>query len=699
MTATESLLNSYRVGKLPLFLIGTFDSGVTVWSQQVRALNLAFALVESEFVSCDQHPDRQKNIAVVGGGFAGLTLAAALIEKQVNAKITIYEQRDTLMPLQQGSDSRWLHPHIYDWPADGSEAGAAMLPVLNWTAARASDVVVQILSEWNRIALKTSQLQLFCNARHLQVDTGDENCLRIEWVGEPRATDGMTDGAQRAVGSSEQFHAVVLAIGFGLEKLSTSPYWRNETFSQPSLDQPRKLYLVAGQGDGAMIDLLRLRISQYRQDRILEELFLNKRSLSTEVKRIHKQEPRARLFDELEKLDTVDHPCHAEFTAVVTDMGRRLRRDTDAILRLRVRKFSDLFEPDRRISFQNRLLVYLLYKCGGFVPSSVPEQTLQKDHAIPDSQFIRRFGPAPEKLLKDTLSDSLFQAVVPSPGVKPIDLLQSDEIRWLGGYFGYPGPTKDRDKLPDALRREWRKEYLPGPTSLLGAALSSSIVGTLRHLHQRAGRLRVTLHRTMTVGEEEFLQQTCDYAGDDITHDQESTAARTFQNDTATIGLAYRCRAIVRSKAGIDPEILKKAMNEIRLPYNSRAMVDGVSFVLAIPLLEPEKNYSLKSPVAGIIYIDSTEPNFFVDDDKLANLVIIAKQFLNDLERHSSFDRVRNQLLSRVVNEEQPVEDIPDLVRDAIELVENIPAPRTSGPFQFNYDYSDFTPAQIEISS
>jgi hypothetical protein len=72
MTTTGSLINSYRVGKLPLFLIGTFDTGVTVWSQQVRALNLAYALVESEFVRCDEHPDHQKSIAIVGGGFAGL---------------------------------------------------------------------------------------------------------------------------------------------------------------------------------------------------------------------------------------------------------------------------------------------------------------------------------------------------------------------------------------------------------------------------------------------------------------------------------------------------------------------------------------------------------------------------------------------------------------------------------------------------
>ena len=131
------------MGAWPLFLVCAFDRGVTVWSQQVRALNLAFALVKSGKIDCLSDRTPRKQVAIIGGGFAGLTLAAGLIKKGVNAELTIFEQCDTLMPLQQGSDSRWLHPHIYDWPREGSEAGVAMLPVLNWTAARASDVVVQ----------------------------------------------------------------------------------------------------------------------------------------------------------------------------------------------------------------------------------------------------------------------------------------------------------------------------------------------------------------------------------------------------------------------------------------------------------------------------------------------------------------------------------------------------------------------------
>src|ERR1700742_1387569 len=134
------MLERFQVRGRPLYVVGTFDTGVTVLSQQYRALNLGWGLVSSGQVPEGRSECAVKSIAIVGGGFAGLTVAAGLIKKEVKAKITLFERHDTLLPLQQGSDSRWLHPHIYDWPVEGSESFSAALPVLNWTAARASDV-------------------------------------------------------------------------------------------------------------------------------------------------------------------------------------------------------------------------------------------------------------------------------------------------------------------------------------------------------------------------------------------------------------------------------------------------------------------------------------------------------------------------------------------------------------------------------
>ena len=146
--SSEDVLASYQVPGSPLYIVGTFENGVTVYGQQVRALNLVWALINTAKIGCRTTTTTELSkarIAIVGAGFAGLSVVAGLIKKRVDAQITIFEERDTLLPLQHGSDSRWLHPRIYDWPSDQSKSAVAMLPVLNWTAARASDVVVQVL--------------------------------------------------------------------------------------------------------------------------------------------------------------------------------------------------------------------------------------------------------------------------------------------------------------------------------------------------------------------------------------------------------------------------------------------------------------------------------------------------------------------------------------------------------------------------
>ena len=415
----EDLLLKFAVPARPLYLVGIFEHGVTVYSQQIRAFNLIWALVQRSILDCKPNaaaPDRVKRkratIAIVGGGFAGLTAAAALIKKGADADITIFEQRDTLLPLQHGSDTRWLHPRIYNWPADGSESAVADLPILNWTAARASDVAAQILLEWREIAKPAQdRLTVYCNVHHVQVhERGThEQGLTIEWVGDKRLYDGGTTATYASVGATQVFDHVIVAVGYGLEKDSALSYWRNDTLGQPSLAEPHRTYLVSGQGDGAMIEVLRLRISQYRQDRILEELIVQRPGLHKAVKALQEKfpEPKTGMFDAFEALN--DEP---EFQAARNDLERRLRRDTEVILHLKKRMLAALFEdPTLKIAFQNRLLIYLLYKCGGFVPTCTEIPALMEMRGIPDTNVIQRHGTEVDKNLESLLSDLLMREV------------------------------------------------------------------------------------------------------------------------------------------------------------------------------------------------------------------------------------------------------------------------------------------------
>jgi hypothetical protein len=708
--ATETL-KAYKVDGTALYLVGTFDTGVTVFSQQTRALNLAWAAVESELVpTTPMEPSDtitpQCKIAIVGAGFAGLSVAAGLISKGSVADITIFEQRDTLLPLQQGSDSRWLHPRIYDWPREGSQASVAMLPVLNWTAARASDVVVQVLSEWKK-TLRGSDINptLYCNTRHLQIhECGDGTSrVKLEWVGEKRtAIDGTTeqDSSQSNVGRSDTFDLVILAIGFGVERDGALSYWRNETMGQPSLDQPRRTFLVSGQGDGAMIDVLRLRISQYRQDRILEELFNDKKSLLSLIQRLHTKytddEHRKGLFADFEALER-NEDTNTEFEGVIKQLSRRLRRDTDVILHLQVRNLSQLLDPPTsRISFQNKILIFFLYKCGGFVPSTLDEEKLIKQHAVHKGNIVRRHGTYRDDQLSAILSDHLYRAIKTRRGdAKPDPFSQPDRARWPGGYFDFRGKSQDSFLIEDNQRAHWRKEYLPGPTELMATAFCATLAGLICSRHTEPGRLRVTLHRAISFGDEELLQQACDYQGTDTARGAKTSAARTFPANNGTIGIAYRSRKIVRSVSKIAPTQLSEAMDSLQLNEASRKMSSSVKFVLAIPLLEPGNSLSNAPSVTGVIYIDSEAENFFIANEELGSIVNMATELLNALTRanRKPFDRIRNIETSSTNKQSKPIDSLPQETRDTLELVTEISPPQTNELLNLNFDYSDFSPA------
>ena len=209
-TSSNKCFRTFQIAD-GLYVLGAYERGVTVYSQQIRALNLGWAMIER--LSKKQLED----IAIVGGGFSGLTLACALISKGV-PKVTIFEKRPVLCPLQEGSDTRWLHPRVTDWPADESDLPNASLPLLNWTAGRASDVVAQILSHWTEFKkthnsrardgrAELPRIREEISTRYLKVEPD----LRITWV-----AGGSSDNTgDRATGQTKTFSSIVLAVGFG----------------------------------------------------------------------------------------------------------------------------------------------------------------------------------------------------------------------------------------------------------------------------------------------------------------------------------------------------------------------------------------------------------------------------------------------------------------------------------------------------
>jgi hypothetical protein len=377
-----------------LYIVGSLERGLTVYNQQLRAHNLVWALWELH-----KHNEGEsiRRVAIVGGGIAGLTTAACFVSLFKNASITLFEQLWDLCPLQQGSDNRWLHPRIYEWPDPGSRAPGASLPVLNWSEGRASDVARMIVSEFGKFVdafdEEGKRLRVLLGLRHFQINAAQK---RIDWIANRTTRRGAFFHIAEAAGDSEIYDIVVLSAGFGLENQSqeypTNSYWRNEQLGQPLLDGSRQDFVVSGFGDGALIDLCRLTIERYRQDTILYELFPNNLE-EVEEKLTAAWNNWGRGRNAFEFFNDFEEPDILENARV--ELSRRIRKDTRVSLHIRgknqdVKRFADIFGPYS--SFLNRMMTFLLFKCGAFSFSMEELEFVVRRHATPHANVLCRYG-------------------------------------------------------------------------------------------------------------------------------------------------------------------------------------------------------------------------------------------------------------------------------------------------------------------
>jgi hypothetical protein len=229
-----------------LFVLGSFARRVTVYSQQLRALNLADALAGLGFLR------RETRVAVVGAGFAGLTMSAALAK--MGASVTIFDRYNVLAGLQNSCKTRYLHPHIYDWPSKRIQDVAAGLPFLSWAAGNADDVVAAVADEWRAMATDHGIVEHFGReVRELQQAHG-------QW-------EVRLDGQEHP----ECFELVILAVGFGVEKPDrrekSYSYWADLPLKHELVQ--KKLWLVSGAGDGALTDVMQLCVRHNDQETTL----------------------------------------------------------------------------------------------------------------------------------------------------------------------------------------------------------------------------------------------------------------------------------------------------------------------------------------------------------------------------------------------------------------------------------------------
>jgi hypothetical protein len=261
----EDILAEAEVKGYPgLYLVGCHHRHITVFSQQVRAINLVKALLadQSSFAS-------GTTMAVIGAGIAGLT--AAVYAARHGAEVDVLEQAPRPLWLQDSCNNRWLHPHIYDWPEPGSlEPRTLVLPVLNWGAGSAREVAAQIREEWEHEVSTNARLRAPLYGQRVVAICPDPGRKRVRLYWSP-SRDGINDRTTRspAAKQEKEFRYVILAVGFGMEggELGMVSYW-NDADGLDDLHTNERI-LVSGQGDGALADLMRLCLREFRQDQIV----------------------------------------------------------------------------------------------------------------------------------------------------------------------------------------------------------------------------------------------------------------------------------------------------------------------------------------------------------------------------------------------------------------------------------------------
>lgn len=425
----KDILNTFEISD-GIFAIGVRERGVTLYNQQVRAHNLVWALVE-------QHrSDMRKlgKVAVIGAGAAGLTTTAALLACDSGISVTLFEKEWDLCPVQQGCDGRWLHPSLYAWPSWGSRAPSASLPILNWSEGRASDVARMLLDGFASYCqvYGKKRFQALVGVHHLQVQAATRD---IRFIGTNVVVNNQYFTQGQSEGRTDRFDTIIFTAGFGWERtnqFNTNSYWRNEQLGQPGLTVDRKRYLVSGSGDGALVDVCRLTIERFRQDTILYELFGGA---------LEATEDQLRMFLKGRENDSLlPHFEFLEDTLLKSPkdaLRNRLRKDTAVTLHIagknpdKPNDLGDIFGPTS--SVLNRVLIYLLYRCGAISISRRPlDEAISSAHISADHVFCRH-GCDTESHLRLIFND--YGLVEDAFARMEQKQAQHPERYWKPGYF------------------------------------------------------------------------------------------------------------------------------------------------------------------------------------------------------------------------------------------------------------------------
>ena len=129
-------------------------------------------------------------------------------------------------------------------------------------------------------------------------------------------------------------------------------------------------------------------------------------------------------------------------------------------------------------------------------------------------------------------------------------------------------------------------------------------------------------------------------------------------------------------------------MQRLDLHAAARKMMPEVSYVLAMPVLQPDADCHAPGPVAAILYLDSKDDDFALSDAEVDRVSQVTRDAFRSVAGRS-FAGVRNSAFLDAWMPYGPPEAAPAGIERAIELLDPGRSARLDRAFVLNFDRAD----------
>jgi thioredoxin reductase len=622
----EEYLDQFKISENK-YLIGIYQDGITVFKQQVRALNIFHALINTKKLIVGQ----DTKIGIIGGGIAGLTFSAAALKAGFQVKII--EDESHFLHIQHGCETRKIHPNIYEWPEIGAKFPYAKLPVLSWKYDTAANVTKKILTEFERIIgnLKKSRFLKSCSADIKEIKERNGQ-FEIDHEGD----DGV---------NTYHCKLIIFAVGYGLEKSSidgiknTPSYWRNDSFGQSFLDNKKSEILdnkkseivISGVGDGGLIDAFRILIKDFNYDLVFRILEANEHyeELVDDLLRIRQEGVNSRILSDdflWNKFSDI-HPHLYETLHKTLDNQNLYRRDN-----VTLHGTNDKFETSlkfNRISLLNSFLAFIFYKHKKlrYRKGVISFESITNTYSIDGEQlsqgvrFIVRHGTDREGLIKTLPLSDTERGQLRLLKEKQLQNFNNGLVpqRWtFSDFIKYFEPDNTKSI-----------EYLTPDTASICSGFISVLNQVLQNYHKSKKHFRIALHRVLSFQGDLHFQQITSYFGTRKVKNH-GAIGQVHNGNRGNVGYSiFSGKPLLITR---ENEVsFRELIDSLNLEHDYSKIKESNSF-FTLPILgEIPKNLKgenyegEKLATNLVLFIDSHDPSFFgtLDSEKVFNTEVL----------------------------------------------------------------------------